>query len=801
MKIYVMFAFRNLLNRPFLHFIKIVGLSLALSSILVIVLYMNFELSFDRYHKKADRIYRFTVTNSQFFNGRHFARTHNVSYIPELKNQYPEIINYTRLLPIRGNILKYDDRYVDINQAFECDSTFFQVFDAELVIGNKNTVLHEPGSMVITESFAKKVFGNTNPVGQILTIPPGQYYGRDYDYTVKGVMKDFPGSSHFHPDLIASALEENFQGWAWTYLLLSEGANPGKIEAGFKDFYISRHEGTSEEISIQAHLQKLTDIHLHSDKLREIEANSNMLIIYTLCITILILLLISLTNYANLNIGMTEFTNKFHFVSRVSGSSCFTKLNYFITENIILILFTLVLTAIFAMSTHFIIRKYVGLNLFSGNILLIFVIVFIFSLVSVFTGIAHTFKHRIQFIGRLPGNRFRLNQDKKGINKGLIVLQYAISIILIVAVFMIHQQTQFALKKSIGGTSDTLICLEEVHSNVQKKFELFKEELLKHHSIESVSAALEPPGGEINDAFRFEMEGYMADETLNSENRIRILPCDYSFASIFELEFLSGGNFTKKNVDNEGSGEYIVNEAAVKYLQHTSPDEIIDKKFQLIWNSDAIKIPEGRIIGVVKNFHFSSLKKEIEPLVLFKRDALWLRNYLISFRAGMQAEGLADLKKVWNNMFPGYPFHYEYVSSMFRKVYKPELLQSRLLSIFSVIALFICSMGLLGLTLLSIQRRTKEIGVRKVNGAQTGEILAMLNVDLIKWIIISFLIAIPLAYLAMNKWLENFAYKAEMSWWIFGLAGMIVLGIALLTVSFQSYRAAIKNPVESLRYE
>ena len=353
----------------------------------------------------------------------------------------------------------------------------------------------------------------------------------------------------------------------------------------------------------------------------------------------------------------------------------------------------------------------------------------------------------------------------------------------------------------MGVKENNLICFENVHSNVQQKFEVFKAELLKYNSIEFVSAMLEPPGGEANDMFQFTMEGYIKNEINEADNMIGIFPCDYSFASIFNLHFLSGNNFSKKNEDNEGSGEYIINESAMKRLHYTDPDKIIGKEFGLIFDNDVAKIPKGKIIGVVKDFHLSSIKKKIEPLVLFKRKDIWLLDFVVSFRPGMRAIALSNIESVWTKMFPEHLFQYEYVSSMYMNLYKRELLQAKLLAVFTFIALFICSVGLLGMSLLTTQRRTKEIGIRKVNGAKIYQIMIMLNWDFIKWIVISFAIAIPFAFLAMNKWLEGFAYKTALSWWIFALAGLAAIFIALITVSVQSWKAASRNPVDALKYE
>lgn len=796
------FTIRNISKRPFLNLIKVTGLGLALSGILLIVLFLTNELTFDRFHKKSDRIYRLTTTDQTFITGRHFARVYNTDYIPRMAEYFPEIENYVRLAPIRGGVVKHYEEFILVNEAFECDSTFFDVFDSELLVGNTKNILDGPGSMVLSESFAEKVFGTANPVGQILTLPSGQFYARNIDFTVKGIMKDFPQNSHFHPEFITTPVDKGiFSGWAWTYLLLTKNADPEKILTGFKDFYSSHVENKAEEIKIKAHLQKVTDIHLHSNKLREIETNRDMSVIYTLAIAALILLLIALANYANLNLGMTDFSDKYLFVSKVWGSSNSMSLKYFIYEGIIIVIASVMVSGFITSFALIAIRKYFALNLSAGRTSLILLVAVLFSLLVILAGILPLLR---QVLSNIKPSLYYKNKaitGRKGISKSIIVLQYAISMTLIVAVFVIHRQTTYALNSSMGAEDNNIICFEDVHTDVQSKFEVLKEELLKFNSVKSVSAMFAPPGGEANDMFRFKMQGYIADETEKANDMIGIFPCDYSLPGIFNLKFLSGSSFSEKNLDNEGSGEYIINESAMKRLNYTNPEEIVGKEFKLITGIDGIEIPSGKIIGVVKDFHLSGIKKEIEPLVLFKRNALWLINFVISFQPGMQTKALADIKGVWTKMFPGYPFQYEYVSLMYRNVYKTELLQAKLLLIFTLVALFICSMGLLGMSLLTAQRRTREIGIRKINGARIGEIMIMLSWDLVKWIIVSIVISIPLAFFFMKKWLENFAYRIPLSWWIFGLAGLTAILIVLITVSVQSWKAANSNPVESLRYE
>ena len=795
----IRFVIRNLKKHPLLNFIKVLGLALALTGIVFIALFLKNELTYDAWHKKADRIYRFTVTNPSFLADSHFARFYDSGQIPQMAAWFSEIENYTRLAPVRESILLHEQRYYDVNQAFICDSTFFEIFDAELIVGNRKTILDAPATMVVSESFAQKVFGNSNPVGQIMSIPPGQFNGETLDFTIKGIMKDFPQNSHFHPDFIATPVEGEIQGWGWSYLLLTENANPENITHNYPRFLADNSEQTVEEIQTKAHLQKLTDIHLHSDKLREMETNGNTTNIYVLAIAALILLLISMSNYASLNLGMAGFSNKFMAVNQVLGSSKNTNLKYFFIESLMVVAISILLFIVFSIPVQSVIKSSYHINLLEGNWLIAAIVVFVFSVLGIFAGIQPVLKQNFGRIGA-GSNRFEALKTKSvAVNKGIIIFQYTFAIILIAAVLIITRQTNYALNSSMGVQEDNVICFESVHADIQQKFDVFKSELQKYNSIESVSAMLEPPGGEANDMFPFELEGYRQED--DSQERLGVFPCDYSFAKLFNLQFVSGANFSEKFEDNQGSGEYIINEAALHQLNYSNPDSIVGKQFRLISPVQGIEIPEGKIIGVVKDFHLSSIKKKVRPLVFFKRKDLWLINFVVSYKTGMRPEAINDIQTVWNELFPAYPFSYEQVASMYRQVYKTEILQARLLSVFTVLSLFICSMGLLGLSLLISQQRTKEIGIRKVNGARVSEILSMLNKDFVKWVIVAFVLATPAAWFAMNKWLENFAYKTNLSWWIFALAGLLALGIALLTVSWQSWRAATRNPVEALRYE
>jgi len=796
------FTLRNLTKRPFLNLTKVIGLSLALSALLIISMYLKLELSYEKYNSKSDRIYRHTITSENFIGGKHFARMVYASYVPAMAEYFPEIESYVRLARMRGEFIKKNKQFFGLNQAFQVDSTFFEIFDAKLLIGNSENILDEPGTMVISESYAKKVFGDDNPIGQVLTLPESQFYAESIDLTVKGIMKDFPVNSHLHPDFITSPVDRTvFNSWAWVYLLFAENSDAENITIKFPDFLSSVWEVEKSELKMIPYFQSIEDIHLHSDKLREIESNGNMVVIYTLSTAALILLFIALINYANLNIGMAGFSDKFVFINKLSGSSQKVSIKHYLLEGLTVYMAVILVSYFLTIFADSAIQKYIGINLFKKEKVLVFAIALIFGILSILASIAPMYKLILSKVSSVLDFKSLSNIKKKGVSNGLIVLQYTISISLIVAVFVIHRQTNYALQSGMGSEINNLICIENVHISVQNDFPVFKEELLKYNSIESVSAMFEPPGGEANDMFPFKMEGYVPDESNPQDKMIGVFPCDYSFANIFNLKFLSGSNFSEKCKDSEGAGEYIINEAAVKRLGYSNPDEIVGKEFDLEFFNDFIQIPEGKIIGVIKDFHFSSLKKEIEPYIFFKRDTMWISNFIVSFNPENKDKALLNIKTVWEQLYPNYPFEYSYVDSMYKQVYRAEILQAKLLSIFTIIALFICSMGLLGMSLLITQRRTKEIGIRKVNGAKISQIIWFVNWNLIKWIIISLIISVPLSYLAMLRWLENFAYKTSISWWIFVLSGMIAILISIVTVSLISWKAARSNPVNALRYE
>ncbi|WP_419212790.1 ABC transporter permease [Maribacter sp. X9] len=791
----VRYALRNIRKRIVLNLIKIVGLSLGFCGVLFIALFLKKEVSYDKGHDKANRIYRLTTTNPDVFEGAHFARITDAKKVNQLPLDIPDIEALVRMMPLRDKLLLKDDQYYAIDQAFAVDDTFFKLFDVSFYEGNSNLALANPGSAVISKSLAHKVFGDKSPMGKIISLPPGHYNTIETSFTIKGVMEDFAQESHMHPELLIMPGADAISGWAYVYTLLKANTDfkevIPKISQKLNDLYgLDRNS----ETEIEAHLMPLNDIHLTSNLLREIEANGSTSNIYLMAIAGLILLFISLSNFTSLNLGMAAYLEKFLALNQILGSSNRITMRYFLMESSIILFCSLVLVLLGTFQLNRFILNHYQSNFLESNLLFALGVMLCFFILGLLAGVYPVVKKGFRVV--TLGNRIKQGSSVKT-HKVLLVTQFAMAIVLLVGVIVITRQTNYALGNSMGATKDNVISIPYVHADVQKDFQVFKAELLKEGAIRSVSAMMSPPGGETNDMFPFTME-----DAPDTENKfIGIFSCDYSFANVFELPFLSGKNFTEKSIDQNGNGEYIINATALNYLGFQDPHEVLDKDFALISPVDNVVLPEGKIIGVVKDFHLSGLQTKVAPLVLFKRENSWLENIAISYEPSLKTTAIAAIEKTWEEMFPNYPLSYYPVSTLYENVYKTELVQKNLILIFALIAILVSAMGVLGLSLMVAQRRFKEIGIRKVNGATISEILVLLNTDFLKWIIIAFIFAVPIAYLGANKWLESFAYKIELNISMFLLAGGITIFTTMLTISWNSYRAAKQNPVNSLRTE
>jgi len=791
----IKYALRNIKKRPVLNLIKILGLSLGLCGVLFIALFVKNEFNYDQMHTDADRIFRLTTTSSDFAKGNHFARIPDAEIIPELLEEVPEVEKFVRLMPLRDKLISKNEQYYGIAQAFAVDANFLDFFEIHFINGERNSAFSHSDVAVISETLARKVFGEEDPIGKVISLPPGQYNSIETNFTVKGVMEDFAQESHMHPDLLIMPGNDTITGWAYVYLMLEEQTSMFGLTKKLSDQLNRMYDIETESgAEVEAHLMNIKEIHLKSHLLREIEPNGSMSNIYVLVISALILLFISLSNFAALNLGMASYFTKFLALNQLLGSSKRIVTNYFLVESAIVLLFSLVFVFVFSFQLNRMIFNDYQINLFKGNESFVLGVVLFFSVLSLLAGLQPVFKNYIQ--------NFTLGKSIKGekvvrTHKFLLISQFTLAIVLLVGVVVISRQTDFALGNAMGAKKDNILCIPYVHADIQKTFDLFKAKILNYSSIESVSAMMAPPGGETNDMFAFEMQELPNEKA----EYIGVFSCDNDMANVFGLAFIGGQNFSDNNTDTNGSGEYIINETALHYLGYQDPKKIVSKDFTLLSPVEGVYLPQGKIIGVVDDFHISGLQTKVEPLVLFKRENMWLGNIVLSYVPSLRAEAISNIQKTWSNLYPKYPLDFYQVSALYENVYKIERLQKKILMIFAFIAVFVCAMGVLGLSLMVAQKRFKEIGIRKVNGASIFEILVLLNVDFLKGLVLAFVMSTPIAYWAATKWLENFAYKINVGISMFLMAGGTVILITILTVSWHSYKAAKANPVKSLRTE
>ena len=798
------FTFRNFLRNKFYHFISISGLAIAIASLFFILIWVNFELSFDRFHPNAKRIYRFTIEVNRGDYFSHWARITEPNLL-QLPDYFPEIENMIRLQHMRNARVKIDENKFFCNKFFSTDSSFFNVFGYKLIIGDPEKVLTNPKSLVISRSLAHKYFGNTNPVGKEI------YTGHQFDtvqhmYTVTGIMEDFPQNSHFHIEILGSFDDPKKDvGWAYYYLLLKEKAEANKIIQNYHKF-LSQFVEQEYVSEFTAYLQPIPDIHLHSDKSREIEQNEKILYVYIFGIVGLALLVIAFINYTNFQVAALNKKLSFIYLNRIVGARIPHIASFIGFENFfnqLIAIFVGILITFFGVPVF---NRYFGYDLRlndSFNWLQVLALSLIIIAIGVLVGVFPVFLLRIkEKIYALTGRVFYQSGYKLfpvgkefSIRKSLIILQFFGSIVLIIFTIIIFQQVNYMLNSGVGGGQNNILVMKKLPRQVVDKYNIFKKELLSNPLIEEVTASMEEPSYETMDGMRFEMNGL--DESLK-EQILHVLPVDYNYFDFFNIPLIAGSDFQEYKRDDEQE-QFIINESTVRFLGFKSPEEVIDKPFKLIFHLPGI-LNGGKIVGVSKDFHSYTMTKEIKPMVMFQKP-IWFWCFLIKIDEKNYSDALDYVKNTWDSLYPEYPFAYNFVDDLYFNLYKREIILARVLSILSVLTIIIACLGLVGLIMYFTEMRTKEMGIRRINGATVLDIIFLYNSQFIIWIFIAFLLATPISLYLIHRWLNNFAYKVDIDWWIFIAVLLATIFIVLFTISYQSIKAAFRNPVESIRYE
>jgi putative ABC transport system permease protein len=781
-------TFRNLSLHKTFSFINIMGLAVGITACFLIFLYVKFETSYDDFNTKANRIYRLVADIKTPSNTLHGSTTSAPMAI-NIEKDFPEVesavrIKYGSYLVRRGNIK------IQTNTIL-ADSTLFNIFDFPLIYGNRQTALKEPMSIVLSQTAAKKYFGDKNPVGQTLLLT-----GDNINSVVTGVMKDIPENSQIKTDMIVSMSSDNrlshrSSDSVWTrlnlasYLLLKPGVNANALQSKFPAFikkYITSQQNS--ETSYTLSLEPLRDIYLRST--RDGNTSGNINNVYIFSIAALFILIIACINFINLATARATERAKEVGVRKISGAKKIQLAWQFIGESVMLSLIAFIITVILSYLLIPAFNQLAGKTISAGlfgdynNVLLLFC-------TSVCVGLIAGIYPALVLSSYKPITvlKGRFVTGKKGVllRKSLVVTQFTISVALIISTIIVYNQLKFMRSQDLGFNKDEMMI---INTQGDKNRSTFKESLSSVPGVLGTSFSDAVPGGD-NSTANSKVEnssGEMQNVSLD------IFFVDFDFINLYKMEMAAGRGFSA--AFGADSNAMVINESAAKLLGCKTPQQAIGRNFDQ-WGV------QGKIVGVVKDFHYLGLQKEISPLSmrLEQRDAM----LSVKVSSNNLPSTIKTIEAKWAQVIPNRPFDYSFLDEDFDKQYRAEDRFGSLFLNFAALAIFISCLGLLGLASYSIIQRTKEIGIRKVLGASVQGILQMLSKDFIKLVAIAFVFAAPLSWWAMHSWLQDFAYRINIEWWMFAVAGFGALFIALLTISFHAVRAAIANPVKSLRTE
>ncbi|MBU1099743.1 MAG: ABC transporter permease [Bacteroidetes bacterium] len=808
LKNYIRIAFRSLIRQKFYTFLNVAGLAIGMACTILILLFIFDELNYDTYNANAENIHRVYVDGS--FGGKEFTGTYNPAPLAKtLVADYPEVLSATRFR-MQGNFMvRYGDKNLKETNLVYTDTETFEIFSFPFISGDPSTALDDPNTIVITETIAKKYFGNEDPLGKTVILD-----NKD-GYEITGVIKDLPKNSHFNFDIYITLesyedsksdmwLSQNYQ----TYLLLADGANPKHLEEKFPallekyfDPQLQRAMGaTLKDLQSKGGrynmlMQPLKDIHLYSHMSGEMGVNGDIKYVYIFGAVALFILLIACINFMNLSTARSSNRAKEVGIRKVLGSFKKQLIAQFLTESMVISIaaFLMSVGIVFLALPYF---NQLTLKSFSGVELLNPVMIFSMFAISLLVGFLAG-SYPAFFISAFQPVAVLKGEIRKGAKSGwlrstLVVFQFATSIILIVGTIVVYTQLQYIQNKKVGYDKDQVVLIKDtwLMDNVNG----FKEELKQHPNIINTTASSFLPIESNRSSTVFFKEG----EVLTSETTsIQIWRIDVDYVSTLGMEIVKGRNFSEEFASD--SNAIMITESCVK--QYGLGENPIGKRLGTIDIDDDgnQKYIYFNIVGVVKDFNFESLHHEITP-VLFR-----LEKSTSMVSAKIMAENVPStlefIEAKWNEFAPGQPFEYSFMNEDFNNTYKAEQRIGNIFTVFSGLAIFIGCLGLLGLAAFTAEQRTKEIGIRKTLGATISGIVLLLLREFGILLVVSFVVAAPIAYFTMNSWLEDFVYRIDLGILPFVLAGLFAFIVAIVTVSFHAIKAASSNPVDSLKFE
>lgn len=785
-KVNLQIIFKNKVNT----ILNVTSLALGITILLLIASYSLNELSVDKFHSKEERIYKISYGNSSLTPG---------PLNSFLKNQFPEIEQTTHIethqLNMFSPVIQFNNNSFEIERYYSADPGFFEIFDFEVVQGDLHKAIQSPFSLILTESESNRIFNDANPIGESVT-----WKGMgDFTFTVRAIVKDLPSNSSIQFNGLVSDASLNGMGgsrysedWGYTvyesYLLLKPNVDEKELTEKLRSNLIAHYAknlsnkaSTNDAEQNPLSLHRLKNAYFDKSLTNDTTSRGNLMLVNILLAIGGIIMLLSLVNYINLSTASTAKRTKEIGVQKLFGSNRKKLIFQYLSETIIISFFAVVFGVLISMV--FIEEYGIFMNVSNGLkfqswilLLLIPFIIFLGLVAGVYPTLLLSSKKAIEII-KIKAD---INKGGGGLRRLLIIFQFSVTIILLAATLLIFKQVNYIKGRDLGIPNENVIYAKLPFQILAGNKETLRERLKTIPEIEEIAFSSNMFGG-IEEMNTQEIDG----KTL----KFATTWVDAEFIDLYNLQLVDG-RFFSKDLKTDLNATALINEAAVREFGVENPFDL------------KIRIPGGSasVVGVVKDFNFKSLHNRIEPLIIvyLPRQGQYIN---LKISGNNLSETLGKIRTVWDELASGFPFTYHFLDKNFEKLYKKDVQMAKAISLFSLIAIAIAVLGILGLSMFLAESRTKEIGIRRVNGAKVSEILIMLNKDFVKWVAIAFVIAMPIAYYLMKNWLENFAYKTTLSWWIFALAGLIAMLIALISVSWQTVKAARKNPVEALRYE
>jgi predicted permease len=784
-KSYLKVAWRNILRHKAFSSINIVGLAIGLTCSIFILLWVQHELSYDRFNKDASRMYRLVCAASGFK-----AAVNPAGMPAELKARMPEIEEATRISQFQSRVLQVGDKKFEEKQLLCVDSNFLRMFTYPLIKGDRKTALMRPDAIIISQAMATKYFGKENPLGKFIKRDPG------INMTVTGIMKDVPATSHVKFDAVMPMSSIYNDNWdlknnVWdnfnffTYLKLNKEPDKKQIEK-FNSRIDEIYKQHEKDLKVNFWLQPLTDIHLLSDFQVDIPGHGNMQYVNIFFVVAIFILVVACINYMNLATARSERRAKEVGLRKVVGAGRRQLIGQFLGESLLITILALIIAvaAVYLLLPAFnhLSGKQIHFNILEGKWMIAV------AAMALTTGLLSgsypaLFLSGFQPVKVLKGSKI-ISGGNKLFRNGLVVTQFAVSIILLAGTVVVYQQLKFIRDMNLGFDKSNLI-YTQMKGEMWSKQDALKNELKRNPLTSDFAVINDIPVDLTSGTVNVQWEG----KDPNSQIVFPTLHVSEEFFDVFRMTMLSGRPFSKDFKSD--TSNYILNEKAAKVMGMT-PESAIGKPLSL-WNK------KGTIVGVVKDFNFKPVQQPIEPMILGLNQ--WGGVVVVRTQPGKTAETISALEKIVVSINPTFPFSYDFLDQNIANMYQGEQRMGSLFNIFAVLAIIISSLGLYGLSAFMAEQRTKEIGVRKVLGASVSNMVVMLSSGVTRLILVAVVIAVPVAWWAIKSWLESFAFRVQLSWVIFVGASLAALMIGWITVSFESVKAALANPAKSLRNE